>query len=82
MSGEPCCLQFTGNCPTCVGCRVEDFGVTREAHHLLTQVSEQTHLCLHFYGKQVSLEQLQTFEQNALKGHDYGTEVWGLWVGR
>ena len=51
--------------------------MTREEHHLLTQVSEGTHLCLHFYGKEVSLHQLQMFEQSALKGHDYGVEVSG-----
>ncbi|XP_052128761.1 tudor-interacting repair regulator protein-like [Frankliniella occidentalis] len=48
-----------------------------EENHVVTHWSPSEKILLHFYAIEVSQETLREIEREALKSHDYGTEVMG-----
>jgi U8 snoRNA-decapping enzyme len=47
----------------------------KEEHHIVTHWCPNQKLLLHFYALEVSIEDLKFIEEEAVKAHDYGTEV-------
>ena len=43
--------------------------------HVITHYSDHTHFCLHFFAKEVSLEQFTQLEANPPKARHWGIEV-------
>ncbi|KAE8741162.1 hypothetical protein FOCC_FOCC013325 [Frankliniella occidentalis] len=48
-----------------------------QENHVVTHWSPSEKILLHFYAIEVSQETLREIEREALKSHDYGTEVMG-----
>lgn len=46
--------------------------------HVVTHVSDVTKLCLHFFAKQVTLEQMQCIESSSVMASSWGGEVLGV----
>lgn len=59
----------------------EELGVTptditiTESDLIATHYSDDTHFCLHFYAKEVSLELFQEIERKSTSSSDWGDEV-------
>lgn len=48
--------------------------------HVITHRSDQTHFCLHFFAKEVSLDQFTQLEANAPQAKHWGVEVMPLYT--
>ena len=48
-----------------------------EGNHVISFVNKTKNLVLHFYGKEVSIEDFKKIELGNLNAPDYGNEVWG-----
>ncbi|KAF8766689.1 U8 snoRNA-decapping enzyme-like isoform X2 [Argiope bruennichi] len=55
----------------------EKFYIT-DKDYLFTHVDILNKLCLHFYGKEVSIEDFKTIEKEALDAEDFGLETMGV----
>lgn len=60
-----------------VGCDQGLIQFTKE-DHVISHCSDHTHFLLHFFAKQVSLEQLTELESYAPRGKQWGIEVMPL----
>ncbi|KFM62925.1 U8 snoRNA-decapping enzyme, partial [Stegodyphus mimosarum] len=49
-----------------------------DENHLFSHVNFEAKTCYHFYGKEVSKEEFQCIEKNALDARDYGIETFGM----
>ncbi|XP_035229173.1 U8 snoRNA-decapping enzyme-like isoform X2 [Stegodyphus dumicola] len=49
-----------------------------DENHLFSHVNIEAKTCFHFYGKEVSKEEFQHIEKNALDARDYGIETFGM----
>lgn len=47
----------------------------KEDHHVITHWCPSKKLFLHFYALEVSIDELKVIEEEAIKAHDFGTEV-------
>ena len=47
--------------------------------HVATNYSAKTRLCLHFFAREVSLEQLTAVERSTVVGREWGDEVGAYW---
>jgi len=47
----------------------------KEEHYVVTHWCPNKKLLLHFYAVEVSIDDLKVIEEEAVKAHDYGTEV-------
>ncbi|XP_066992707.1 U8 snoRNA-decapping enzyme [Anabrus simplex] len=50
----------------------------QEEHYIVSHWNSKQQLSLHFYAREVSLEDFKQIEQNSLLADDYGSEVMGL----
>ena len=57
-----------------VGCAPGLINFTTD-DHVITHYSDRTHFCLHFFAKEVSLEQFAQLEANATHATHWGVEV-------
>jgi U8 snoRNA-decapping enzyme len=57
-----------------VGCAPGQINFTTD-DHVITHYSNHTHFCLHFFAKEVSLEQFSQLEANAPQATHWGVEV-------
>jgi 8-oxo-dGTP pyrophosphatase MutT (NUDIX family) len=47
----------------------------KEDHYVVTHWCPSKKLFLHFYALEVTIDELKVIEEEAIKAHDYGTEV-------
>ena len=49
----------------------------QKSDHVTTCHSKKTNLCLHFYAKELPMEQFKEIERGVPRAHDWGSEVRG-----